>query len=416
MHFRLLVALICCSFPGTIFSQAPVAILNTNTTSAIVKVDMVDETGMLQQSFPGCIISSNGDIVTLKSNLSPKMFLRITNADGTFTSVRIEQQSAVNQSLGYLKLAASNKAVNSVLPVQQMPDTGEIVYIVNSASAVPLAAKVIKPASATFRQISIRPDRPLSKSCNGAAVLSRSGQLVGLLSAEPSSIESAYIVLPVIEPPQHNSDNAYLKIETPVEEQPASMDSPASKEFFMGLFALTNTDYNKALLHFKKVIEIDSCNSDAWFQLGYCANKLAHYQEAAKAFEVYIHFSPDNPEAFYNLGVVYTHLENYQPAIQYFKRCIILNKNYVKAYYNLAVVYNRLANYSDAIDFFHKVLELQPDYAEAYFGMGLSYGHINQHQKAIDAFEHALALRPDYVEAMIGLGLLKSSSPNNAAQ
>jgi len=149
-----------------------------------------------------------------------------------------------------------------------------------------------------------------------------------------------------------------------------------------------------------------------YHNLGFAYGKREDYDKAIAHYERSIEIRPNYPKALDNLGALYSKKGDQQKAAGYFRRAIKLDPDYAKAYNNLGIAYGKEAHYDRAIAYFEKAIELDPDFAKAYDNLGVVFGKRGDHQKARGHFEKSLALDPDYAPAHLNLGIAYRAEKN----
>lgn len=108
--------------------------------------------------------------------------------------------------------------------------------------------------------------------------------------------------------------------------------------------------------------------------------------KAKKSFKKSLQVQGDNAQAYYNLGVNLWGLWRYDEEIQYYKKAIELNPNYLDAYNNLGLIYSNLEKYEDAILYYQKAIELDQNYATAYYNLGEVFWKLKKYAEAIQSY------------------------------
>jgi len=170
-----------------------------------------------------------------------------------------------------------------------------------------------------------------------------------------------------------------------------------------GLKFLWAAEYEKALDHFKKVIEVNSHFVEAWFFVGYCYHELGRYQEKIEALKKAIRIKPDYAEAYCSLGVTYSRLGRYQESVEALKQAIHIKPDFAIAHYGLGVTYGILGCYLEEIKAYKQAIRINPDYTDAHYGLGLACGELGRYQEEIEAYKQAIRINPDYTVAHYSL-------------
>lgn len=111
--------------------------------------------------------------------------------------------------------------------------------------------------------------------------------------------------------------------------------------------SINDNDIFMAKMDFKKVLEIDTLNTIA----------------------------------LYNLGYLYAAKGQYKRSEKYLLKCIESDKNFYRAYYNLGYIYYQTDKKQDAIKYFSEAIKIKPDYSEAYYNRSKAYESIGDNKK-----------------------------------
>lgn len=190
-----------------------------------------------------------------------------------------------------------------------------------------------------------------------------------------------------------------------VDRQATEGSDEALQELARGVAAYLANDYQEALVHFRRVIEINADDADGHFGLGAVYADLGRYREAIDAFKRTIRLKPDYAVAHYNLGANYGKLGRWQEAIDPFRQAVRIKPDYAVAHFNLGVVYGKLGREQEAIAACKQAIRLKPDLAEAHFYLGLAYATLNRYQEAIAALKQAIRVNPEVGQTHLSLGL-----------
>lgn len=155
---------------------------------------------------------------------------------------------------------------------------------------------------------------------------------------------------------------------------------------------------------YRKVLETDPENFDAWHLLGVMAQQIGMPQESVTFITHAIGLSPANPTAYYNLGVAYSALGNPEQAAICYQKAISLKPGYAEAHGNLGIIFQESGRFEEAARHYQKALSANPDHAEAHNNLGNIFQDQGLLEAAMKHYRQALSINPGLVDAWNNMG------------
>ena len=190
---------------------------------------------------------------------------------------------------------------------------------------------------------------------------------------------------------------------------------------------------------YEKIIEFDSCHSDALHLLGVIANQTGkndvaislinkailnnpeyplYYcnlgkalktqgkvDNAISAYRKALDLDPDDAETYLALGNTFKSQKKLDDALYCFQKALQLSPDYIDAYNNLGTVLKDKERFDEAISCYQTALQLKPDDHEVYNNLGVAFKAQGKLHDAIVCYEKALQLKPDYADAYNNIGI-----------
>ena len=125
--------------------------------------------------------------------------------------------------------------------------------------------------------------------------------------------------------------------------------STAEVEFYRGEANSRAGDYNAAIEHYSKSIELNSQHATAYNNRGHAYSALGKHEEAIKDYNKAIALNPQHADAYNNRGAAKSALGRRKEAIKDYDQTIELNPQHANAYYNRGNAKYHLGNYAEAI-------------------------------------------------------------------
>tara|TARA_R110000744_G_scaffold139560_1_gene250634 strand:- start:835 stop:1887 length:1053 start_codon:yes stop_codon:yes gene_type:complete len=132
-------------------------------------------------------------------------------------------------------------------------------------------------------------------------------------------------------------------------------------------------------------------------------------QKAISSYKKGIQIDPNNSEAYNGLGTVYGELGELQKEKSCYEKSIQINPNYADAHYNLGIVFQELGEKQKAKSSYQKAIEMQPNYMNAYWNLHSLSLNIDG---AIGILEKSLRVKKDFLQAKIMIGVLNGFKGN----
>lgn len=207
-----------------------------------------------------------------------------------------------------------------------------------------------------------------------------------------------------------------------------------------GSAAFETGDFESAIRHFKRSIELNKNNAQLWNDLGQSYRALNQLENAEKCYNRAVGLDASFADPLNNLGALSRLLGNLDSAEQYYTAALLRRPQFPEAHYNLALVMEARGDFISAERCYRDALSHRPDYlyalnnlsvllvqlgrlesAERLLRRGLSFhgrsaelltslgtclrnrGKLNQ---ATEAYRKAIAIKPGFSEAIWNLALV----------
>lgn len=158
----------------------------------------------------------------------------------------------------------------------------------------------------------------------------------------------------------------------------------------IGLCNINLNMIKRALLDFKRAVELNDEDATSWYYLGLMSEKLGNHEFCEKCYLKVISLRPDYLDAYKNLVIMYLQTNQTAKIDKYELDIYQLGASDYQIFYMLGTVYMATKRYERAVELFEKSIELHPAHALLLNNLGSANLALARLDKAMDAFEKSL--------------------------
>jgi len=141
----------------------------------------------------------------------------------------------------------------------------------------------------------------------------------------------------------------------------------ATSYYGMGLAALKNNNYKKAISYLEEAVKLNLNFYQAYNNLGKAYGFAGRFDDAIKTLNHSIKIKPGNDTAYVNLAVVYHKMRDVEKAIQACETATIINSSSISAHSILGVLYLIVSDETKAMQELNTSIELSDNYIKSGF-------------------------------------------------
>ncbi|MGL1933534.1 MAG: tetratricopeptide repeat-containing glycosyltransferase family protein [Fibrobacterales bacterium] len=179
----------------------------------------------------------------------------------------------------------------------------------------------------------------------------------------------------------------------------------ADAHHLLGCISITQGDFDNALIHLKRAVEINPEQYLYQCNLGVCYVKLNIFDMAKAHFIESIEQKGDFKDSRLNCGHLYANINEWDYAEEQYRAAVDCAPS-AETFGVLGEFYRTRRRYKDAIRSFSRGCDIDPTISDMYLKMGLAYTGIGEKLNAIWAYTVALQNDPMNVGAHNNLGTL----------
>jgi tetratricopeptide (TPR) repeat protein len=154
-------------------------------------------------------------------------------------------------------------------------------------------------------------------------------------------------------------------------------------------------DYDMAISHLEKAIEIDKGYAAPYNMLGYSYKEKGDYAKAEEAFKNYIRVIPDEANPHDSIADLYTKMGRHEDAIKHYKKALELYPAFTSSQRKIGSNLVLMGKYDEGREAYRKAMEIGTTPAVKLTNMQMiaySYLHEGKYQEALAETDKALKL------------------------
>ncbi|MHC4605557.1 MAG: tetratricopeptide repeat protein [Planctomycetota bacterium] len=172
--------------------------------------------------------------------------------------------------------------------------------------------------------------------------------------------------------------------------------SPAVPFYADGAKEFRNGNYETAVAHFRKAVDLDDSFFRAFAYLGMTYDKMGKIDEAIEAYRECIELAPDYHKAFNNVGELYRRKGLLDYASMVFKMATEIAPTNAIYFYNLGITYSDIGMLRHAEEALTRAFELEPEYLPTVTELARIRFGLGKYDEALKALESFLLEVPDH--------------------
>lgn len=171
------------------------------------------------------------------------------------------------------------------------------------------------------------------------------------LSINPKSVQT-YINLSDVYYRNKNIIDAINLLENAVTLMPKEI----ALKHYLSRFYSDDCRYDLAMTQLFEILDIDSDNLDAYWDLGSIQFELGDYDSAIDNYENVLEKITDNAVLYYQTAIAYEAVDNIDKAISNHLKAISVNENFHPSYKKLGILFMARGDNESAIEYFQDYL------------------------------------------------------------
>ena len=386
---------------------------------SVVTVINYDIDGDISSIGSGFFISTSGVLLTNFHVLDGAYHAEIRTLDGDQFPVTTVLARSKVVDLIKVRVEMPADQITPIATARQAPAVADHIFVVGSPMGLEqtvsegfVSAVREMPTGGKILQLTA----PISRGSSGGPVLNQDGEAIGVVTFQAARGQNLNFAISIDaldtlseEATQPSIAEWTIRNSKQGPALAAALCSKGSRLSIRG-------EYEEALTYFKKAVETNPDDPDAWFGLGSCYVGLDQPDDAIAAYRQPIEKDPNNAVAHFILAMYHKAIGQYEQAISPLMELVRIDPDNVRARFELGRVYGELDRTTEQIDVFNAILAQQPNHIPTLLELGTALGKLGRLDEAIAMLNQAEDLEPnnELIHYNIGVTYNRMDRPEKA--
>ena len=206
----------------------------------------------------------------------------------------------------------------------------------------------------------------------------------------------------------------YLNKSIALKKNPLAIKDLASAYVSKGKAAYNQAFYAQAISLYKKALETDIDNVEAYKGIAEIIGVSINSDEILQKIKSELDTNPNDADLYAVYGEILVQKDRKDEAKEIFEKALELNPNLYSAQSYLADILYAQKQYTKALELYLKIAQKQPKNADVFVKIGNVYKNNKNNTEALKYYEKALKLEPKNITANINTALIYMNAKNNS--
>ncbi|MFC1502050.1 fused MFS/spermidine synthase [bacterium] len=182
--------------------------------------------------------------------------------------------------------------------------------------------------------------------------------------------------------------------EMAVKESQVLKSDWAGPWFLLAEIEYQKSDWENALLHYRKALEYDPRQYESYNAIGEIYKRKRQFDPASTAYEKSLSIMEYQSAVTADLADCYLELNQLQRALPLYQKALSMAPSQASYHFKMGNAYYLSKQYTNAVHSFRQAISLDSDESEYYYNLGNAYINLKNFRQAIDVYQSAVALNP----------------------
>lgn len=155
-----------------------------------------------------------------------------------------------------------------------------------------------------------------------------------------------------------------------------------------------------------RALKTDPGNTEAMLLLGKIHSSRREYEKSIELFKKVVQIDPANEEAYNLLARDLLVTDNQALALSTLRQCLVQNPESIACLYYLGSIHFEKKEYDQTLSYFTRIADFNPEQTKILETIGEIYVKKNEFRKALDIFKQISQQNPESLSSQIRVGLL----------
>lgn len=330
--------------------------------NSFVNIKAINSNGTIMSDAQGVLIDSNGLIASNLTPLAGASVIEIKLRNGkTYQTRKVWKDE--DKNLAVMKIDDNNLPPMQISDVSQV-SVGQSAFIVTEPGkrkgVNEAIVSALRPSNGKHNRTDVKYIQlaTLTMQKNKGILVDKEGKLLGLLITEDKHINLAA--------PLNDAENLAKNTEAiPLIELKLNKSyGEAQNAYMRGILARDSKNWDDAIKHFKKCIELDPKLAGVHLELGYAYYKKQLYDLEAKEYEDALRLNPEDSDAMSMLASNLQTRGLYKEAIGFYEKAIAIDPEDGETLNELGLAYLAQGQKKNAMSVYVKLKKIDSGSAE----------------------------------------------------
>ena len=191
------------------------------------------------------------------------------------------------------------------------------------------------------------------------------------------------------------------------------MDSYVSEAWFnLGQVHFLNNQYDEAIEAYDYALAINEKDSISLVQKAHAHFQLGHWEKAIEAYQEYVEIIPEKWQIWLFIGECYEKLENFPEALHYYKLSYREMKDNYEALIGISICLLEMEQFQESMEYIHEALKISNEMADAWIYLAEAKIGLGEYEQALEAYHQAVSIDPKQPDSLLAMGNIYMDNAN----